>query len=137
MNPYFALRKSGVNNMKAAAHAALMSHVAPARRANQSDVFILLQKSIACSENFPLSPSGKSILELRPSRALGGAYRDRHEALARDAMDAGHVKDEDVDARTAKSCGPDASTLAYGDNACIAPAVTRKPDHRGEHEGSR
>src|ERR1700735_1419883 len=41
-----------------------------------------------------------------------GAYRDRHGRWARDAMDAGNVADESTDLRTAKSCGPDAPTLA-------------------------
>ena len=29
--------------------------------------------------NIPLNPSGKSLLQLRPSRSERGAYRDRHE----------------------------------------------------------
>ena len=37
--------------------------------------------------------------------------------------------------RTAKSCGPDASTLAFKSRGDIREAtVTKKPDHRGEHE---
>jgi hypothetical protein len=42
--------------------------------------------------------------------------------------------------RTAKSCGSDASTLASSGRQCFGIAlatVTRKPDHREEHEGSR
>jgi len=40
--------------------------------------------------------------------------------------------------RTAKSCGPDASTPASSWRETISPmTVTRKPDHRGEHEGNR
>jgi hypothetical protein len=117
VKPWMAVRKSGGNKMKAVAHAALMSQVAPARRANQSGVLIRAQKSIACRENFSLSPSGKSILELRPSRALTrGAYRDRHDALARDAMDVAGVRHFECRTKhwphTAKPRGPDASTLA-------------------------
>ena len=41
-----------------------------------------------------------------------GAFRDRHERKARDAMDAGGAADESAHPRTAKSCGPDAPTLA-------------------------
>ena len=41
-----------------------------------------------------------------------GAFRDRHERRAGDAMDAGGAADESVILRTAKSCGPDAPTLA-------------------------
>jgi hypothetical protein len=42
--------------------------------------------------------------------------------------------------RTAKSCGPDASTLVSSGRQCsrIAPVTeTTKPDLRGEHEGNR
>ena len=41
-----------------------------------------------------------------------GAFRDRHERRARGAMDAGGAADESAYLRTAKSCGPDASTPA-------------------------
>jgi len=40
--------------------------------------------------------------------------------------------------RTAKSCGPDASTLAFKLVEAIPPAtVTTKPDHREDHVISR
>ena len=40
--------------------------------------------------------------------------------------------------RTAKSCGPDASTPASSWWKRLPPVtVTTKPDHRGEHEGTR
>jgi hypothetical protein len=40
--------------------------------------------------------------------------------------------------RTVKSCGPDASTLAFKFAQETARAtVTKKPDRRGEHEGTR
>jgi len=40
--------------------------------------------------------------------------------------------------RTAKSCGPDASTPASSLAEGIREAtVTNKPDHRGDHEGNR
>jgi hypothetical protein len=40
--------------------------------------------------------------------------------------------------RTAKSCGPDASTLASSwQNFILLMTVTNKPDHRGDHEVSR
>jgi hypothetical protein len=40
--------------------------------------------------------------------------------------------------RTAKSCGPDASTLAFKSREGIREVtVTKTPDHRGEHEVSR
>ena len=52
-----------------------------------------------------------------------GAFRDRHERRARDAMDAGGAADESAYLRTAKSCGPDAPTLA---SSC------RRRDLRGD-----
>jgi hypothetical protein len=56
----------------------------------------------------------------------------------RDAVDADGVADEQRQRRTAKSCGPDASTLAFKSRGSIREAtVTTKPDHRGEHEGNR
>src|SRR5258708_26375296 len=49
---------------------------------------------------------------------------------------------EDVprDTRTAKSCGPDAPTLASRSRWVekpLRPTVARKPGHRGEREGNR
>jgi hypothetical protein len=56
----------------------------------------------------------------------------------RDAMDADVPPDERRVKRTAKSCGPDASTLAFKSAGSIPLAtVTRKPDHRGDHVISR
>jgi hypothetical protein len=53
-------------------------------------------------------------------------------------MDAGVVSDECHELRTAKSCGPDASTPASSLAEIFRKAtVTRKPDHRGDHEGNR
>jgi len=46
------------------------------------------------------------------SRPERGAYRDRHGRWVRDAVDAGGAADESAGLRTAKSCGPDAPTLA-------------------------
>jgi hypothetical protein len=45
--------------------------------------------------------------------------------------------DEALLTRTAKSCGPDASTLALSWRSYPLTTVTNKPDHRGEHEGTR
>jgi hypothetical protein len=53
-------------------------------------------------------------------------------------MDAGGASDESACLRTAKSCGPDASTLAFKSAQETAPVtVTKEPDHRGEREGNR
>ena len=67
-----------------------------------------------------------------------GALRGRHERWVRDAVDASGAADESANLRTAKSCGPDAPTLAFK-SAEVIPlvTVTTKPGHRGEHEGTR
>ena len=52
-----------------------------------------------------------AIFRLVPS-PLRGAYRDRHGRRARDAVDASRAFDDGADLRTAKTCGPDAPTLA-------------------------
>ena len=55
-----------------------------------------------------------------------------------DAVDARGASDEGAGLRTAKSCGPDASTLAFKLVAATPlTTVTTKPDHRGEREGNR
>ena len=54
-----------------------------------------------------------------------------------DAMDAGGASDEGAGLRTAKSCGPDASTLASSWRSDPLTTVTTKPDHRGERGGNR
>jgi hypothetical protein len=65
-----------------------------------------------------------------------GAFRDRHGRRERDAMDADGAADESAVSRTAKSYGPDASTLASswretaddGDKKARSPGrVRRKP----------
>jgi hypothetical protein len=85
---------------------------------------------------FPFDPN-----HLHISRHPGphkGAFRDRHERKARDAMDAGGATDERANLRTAKSCGPDAPTLASSWRKAFPPAtVANKPGHRGEREISR
>jgi hypothetical protein len=70
-----------------------------------------------------------------PSR---GAFRDRHGRGRRDAVDAGGASDEGAGLRTAKSCGPDAPTLASSWWKTIPlMTVANKPGHRGEYEGNR
>jgi hypothetical protein len=78
----------------------------------------------------------KSTLELPPSRPPEGRLAIVTDA-GRDAVDAGGASDEGADLRTAKSCGPDASTLASSLRNHPQATVTRKPDHRGEYEGNR
>jgi hypothetical protein len=49
-------------------------------------VFLIL---ICGAKKYSLVPSGKSLVDLRASRARSrGAFRDRHERWMRDAMDA-------------------------------------------------
>src|SRR5207248_557343 len=58
--------------------------------------------------------------------------------VVRDAVDADSALDETRLRRTAKSCGPDAPTLASSFREMIAAArVARKPGHPGEREGNR
>jgi hypothetical protein len=54
-----------------------------------------------------------------------------------DAMDAGGAADESAGLRTAKSCGPDAPTLASSLRIDPLMMVANKPGHQGEHEGNR
>jgi hypothetical protein len=67
---------------------------------------------------------------------LRGALRDRHERWVRDAVDALATQDERCERRTAKSCGPDAPTLASSLSGVIPAQATvaKEPGHRGEHE---
>jgi hypothetical protein len=65
-----------------------------------------------------------------------GAFRDRHERRAGDAMDVGGAKDESAILRTVKSCGPDAPTLASSWRSDLRATVANKPGHRGEHEAA-
>jgi hypothetical protein len=55
----------------------------------------------------------------------------------RDAVDASGASDEGAGLRTAKSCGPDAPTLASSRWSDLLATVTKKPGHRGEREGNR
>ena len=55
----------------------------------------------------------------------------------RDAVDAAARERRTVLTRTAKSCGPDAPTLASSWRSNPSMTVANKPGHRGEHEGTR
>src|ERR1700722_15379857 len=86
---------------------------------------------------FPFDPNHFYIASI-PAHTQG-AFRDRHERRAGDAMDAGGAADESATLRTAKSCGPDAPTLASSSREAsfLGATVANKPGHRGEHEGPR
>ena len=58
--------------------------------------------------------------------------------VGRDAVDADGAERRTAQQRTAKSCGSDASTLAFKSRGSIRlMTVTTKPDHRGERGISR
>jgi hypothetical protein len=86
---------------------------------------------------FPFAPDPNQFYISRCLVPLEGRIAIVTDA-GRDAVDAGGASDEGVCLRTAKSCGPDASTLAFKLAESISQAtVTTKPDHRGEREGNR
>jgi hypothetical protein len=86
---------------------------------------------------FCFSESQITAISLAIPSSLRGAFRDRHGRWERDAMDAGGAADERADLRTAKSCGPDAPTLASSRRSNPPATVANKPGHRGEPEGNR
>src|ERR1700674_2673359 len=90
-------------------------------------------------KNIPLRASGKSNLQLPPSDPTEGRIAIVTDA-GLDAMDAAasaHLRGRMAPKRTVKSCGPDVSTPASSWRKYPPMTVTRKPDHRGEHEGNR
>jgi hypothetical protein len=93
--------------------------------------------SIPLCKNIPVFSRPKSIhIPCRPVPQEGrlAIVTD----AGRDAMDADGAFDEQRLRWTAKSCGPDAPTLASSWRK-ITPLMTvaNKPGHRGEHEGNR
>ena len=87
--------------------------------------------------NFLLAARPKSLLYPPPSCPTEGRLEIVTDA-GQDAVDADALTDERRLMRTAKSCGPDAPTLA---SSCAddsrAATVAKEPGHRGEHEGNR
>src|SRR3984893_1796988 len=101
---------------------------------NQINLMLAVQ---SCPQKY--SPSRftqiKSISAAVPAHR--GAFRDRHGRWARDAVDAaasgariarGRMT---LDLRTAKSCGPDAPTLASSLRDFPKATVAKEPGHRG------
>ena len=89
------------------------------------------------SKNFSLRRLLETALLITPSCPTKGRIAIVTNA-GRDAVDAGGASDEGACLRTVKSCGPDASTLAFKSRGSIREVtVTTKPDHRGEREGNR
>src|SRR6202022_1525592 len=92
-------------------------------------------------KNIPLRRRPKSDLEPAPFRPEEGRWPSSR-TLGRDAVDAAAsgaqvARGRMMLLRTAKSCGPDASTPASSLREEPQTTVTNKPDHRGEHEVSR
>jgi hypothetical protein len=110
------------------------------QKSNLSKYFKLILSVQSRPKKYFALPVGQIIsTSPRHPRPIRGAFRDRHERWARDAVDAGGAFDERAVLRTAKSCGPDAPTLASTrDNALhCAGMVATSPVHQGEHEGNR
>jgi hypothetical protein len=105
---------------------------------NQPDGQIGKTLSIPSRKKIPLPPSGKSVVLSCPSHPKRGALRTSR-TLRWDAVDAGDGEDERLNARTAKSCGPGAPTLASSSREArfSGVKVARKPGHLGEREVSR
>jgi hypothetical protein len=111
-----------------------------ARRANHFRVFDPPpRESSPFRKNFSLSPSGKSILELAPSRAhqRGVSRSSRHVGHGMRWMRWRQARLISSRTRalphTAKSCGPDIPTLISSLAEHFREAtVARKPGHRGE-----
>jgi hypothetical protein len=80
----------------------------PVGQINSSSNYFL---SSATSKNISLRRYPKSLLKFPPSRPTEGRLAIVTDA-GRDAVDAGGAADESAGLRTAKSCGPDAPTLA-------------------------
>src|SRR5713226_6408630 len=95
-------------------------------------------------KNISVPTPPKSLLELLPSHPTRGAYHDRHirrggmrwtrQRFARDGI-AGRVDEacersqasgREMLLRTAKSCGPDAPTLASSSRSCVGPTGLRQ-----------
>jgi hypothetical protein len=106
---------------------------------NLSNPFNLILPVQSRLEKFSTLPvRANHLYKPAPSRLTRGALAIVTNA-GRDAVDAGSAFDESVASRTAKSCGPDAPTLASTrDNALhCAGMVTTSPVHQGEREGNR
>src|ERR1700730_1390695 len=127
-------------------HIRTLANPLPGRRhgakSDSGGVFCLTGKSVIwlsspARKNIPLLRRPKSILKLRHPVPHRGAFRDRHGRWARDAVDAaasgariarGRMT---LDLRTAKSCGPDAPTLASSLRDFPQATVAKEPGHRG------
>jgi hypothetical protein len=86
---------------------------------------------VLCSKRFRFPRRANHLYKLAPSCPTEG--RAHVTNAGRDAVDADGAFDERRVMRTAKSCGPDAPTLASSRRR-QPTTVANKPGHRGEHE---
>jgi hypothetical protein len=91
-------------------------------------IFLFFRNKIRCTSS--------------PSRPARGALRGRHERWEGDAMDAAAsgariARGRMMLMRTAKTCGPDAPTLASSLRQYPQATVAKEPGHRGEPGGNR
>jgi len=106
-------------------------------RLSSCDLRDLPAESSPSAKDFPLCPTGKSSLQAGPVRAHQRgriAIVTKRWAWMRWTRLAQSTK---RNPRTAKSCGPDAPTLASSWRRCFRIAlatVARKPGHRGERD---
>ena len=90
-----------------------------------------LPLSSPAGKNISLSASGKSLLQLPPSCPIEGRCAT---SSTRGGMRwTRAARRRTVLTRTAKSCGPDASTPASSLREAAQTTETRKPDLRGNH----
>jgi hypothetical protein len=105
---------------------------------NLSKPFNLIWAVQSCVQKYFNFHPAASVAISAPFRPARGAFRDRHGRWARNAVDADSEARRAALARTAKSCGPDAPTLASSfAKQFVGTTVATKPGHRGERGGNR
>jgi hypothetical protein len=99
------------------------------RRLRQSNPTGQITKSLSIPtrEKISLPSSGKSVILICPSHPIRGDVRTSR-TLRWDAVDAMTARDERLISRTAKSCGPDAPTLAFK----LATMLAHRADEGGK-----
>ncbi len=93
--------------------------------------------SSPAAKNIPLSPSGKSVIWIRPSHPMRGAGRDRHErAVGCGGRESLRKTNAGRRGRRSRVVPTPRRWRQVRENISRA-TVARKPGHRGEHEISR
>jgi hypothetical protein len=106
------------------------------RRTKRPDGQITDMPVQPCLQKYSGFPKNQITLYSPPSRPTEGRLAIVANA-GRDAVDAAGAFDERRVRRTAKSCGPDASTLASSLRKVPQATAAKKPDRRGERDISR